>query len=225
MAQRTTPMLRQPTHHPDPALVLAFAAGALDPARALLVDTHLTFCDACRELARETEAIGGALLASEADAPLAADALARVLAQIDGAAGKEVPAAPLGRHASALMRLPDPVRDAAASALAQRRFRFAGPGLRTLALDDAGAVQLLRIEPGWGPPRHGHGGQEWTLVLTGAFRDERGRYGPGDVAHSDPALEHRPVAEPGEVCYALAVTDAPLRFKGAAGFLQRLFGA
>ncbi len=35
-------------HHPEEALLLAHAAGGVDPAMALIVATHLHFCAACR---------------------------------------------------------------------------------------------------------------------------------------------------------------------------------
>ncbi|MEM6850922.1 MAG: cupin domain-containing protein, partial [Pseudomonadota bacterium] len=82
-------------------------------------------------------------------------------------------------------------------------------------------VDLLRIQPGFGAPRHTHEGAEITLVVRGAFSDETGRYGPGDVSIASQAVTHRPIAEEGETCYALSVTDAPLAFTGALGWLQR----
>ena len=44
----------------------------------------------------------------------------------------------------------------------------------------------------------------------------------GDIAIGDESVTHRPIAEPGEVCFALAVTTAPLKFKGPLGVLQRV---
>ena len=61
-------------------------------------------------------------------------------------------------------------------------------------------------------------------MLQGAFRDETGRFGRGDLEDADPTLEHQPVAEAGEDCICLAVTDAPLRFKALIPrLLQPLF--
>ena len=84
---------------------------------------------------------------------------------------------------------------------------------------------LLRIAPGKSMPLHSHQGSEITVVLKGAYRDELGRFGPGDVADLDDAIQHRPVTEPGEPCICLAATDAPLRFPGRiARMLQPLLG-
>ena len=85
-------------------------------------------------------------------------------------------------------------------------------------------VELLRIEPGHGAPRHTHEGTEYTLVVSGGFTDENGSYGPGEVSIVDSSHTHQPIADPGEICYALAVTDGNLKFTGWLGALQKLFG-
>jgi len=53
------------------------------------------------------------------------------------------------------------------------------------------------------------------------FADDSGRFARGDVETADADLVHQPVAEPGEDCICLAVTDAPLRFRSP---LARLAG-
>ena len=74
-------------------------------------------------------------------------------------------------------------------------------------------------------PQHTHEGSELTLVLEGAFRDKTGRYARGDLALADGSIEHRPVAEPGEDCMCLTVTDAPLRLTGTETALLRRLAA
>lgn len=157
------------------------------------------------------------------------------------AAGRAARAGRLAPPAEEIARLPAPVR--ARVAACGRRWSFVAPGVRALDLEmtpaaagpetarapargqrKGGEVRLYRIEPGHGVPAHGHHGGEVTLVLTGAFADGRDRYGPGDIAVAGPDITHKPVAEPGAVCYALAITDAPLRLTGALGVVQRLLG-
>jgi putative transcriptional regulator len=129
-----------------------------------------------------------------------------------------------------LKALPDMLRRTATDALQSAHWRFASPGVRALDMShvvpraNAGEVQLLKIWPGFGVPRHTHAGEEFSLVLTGAFRDEVGYYGPGDVSIGVPGMVHRPVAEPGDLCLVLAVKDAPLLFKGPLGVIQRVLG-
>ena len=210
-------------------LLFAYAAGGASRAMGLLVETYLQLRPEARDEAALYEAMGGALLESEPEAALSEGALDAVLARLGDQDADEAPVnddAPLADD-DPIRAFPEPLQAAARAALAKRSWKFAGPGLRVLSLgedDEPSDVSLLRIQPGHGAPRHTHRGAEVTLVVRGAFRDETGRYGPGDVSIASPELTHRPVAEPGETCYALAVTNAPLQFTGPLGWVQRAFG-
>ena len=75
----------------------------------------------------------------------------------------------------------------------------------------AATVRLLSIPAGAAMPDHGHRGTELTLVLKGAFTDEDGRFGRGDIEIANEDLHHTPIADDGADCICLAATDAPLR--------------
>jgi putative transcriptional regulator len=62
-----------------------------------------------------------------------------------------------------------------------------------------------------------------TLVLLGGFTSLGRRFGRGDVEIADDSVEHQPVADDGDDCVCLAVTDAPLRFKSLAARLVQPF--
>ncbi|MEQ8965761.1 MAG: ChrR family anti-sigma-E factor [Azospirillaceae bacterium] len=132
------------------------------------------------------------------------------------------PAAP-GRHA--IDRVPAPLRGYIGGDLESQPWRPVMRGLDELpiAIDGVATVKLLRIRGGTAMPRHTHSGTEMTLVLEGGFSDERGHFLRGDVAVTDAAVDHRPVADPGEDCYCLTVTDAPLRLTGPIGRLLNPF--
>jgi putative transcriptional regulator len=89
-----------------------------------------------------------------------------------------------------------------------------------LSSSTSSSLYMLNIAPGKAVPEHGHGGAEMTLILSGAYNDELGRFGPGDIADLDEHLEHQPKVEPEEPCICLVATEAPTRFKG---FFSRLF--
>ncbi|MEM9754924.1 MAG: cupin domain-containing protein, partial [Pseudomonadota bacterium] len=55
---------------------------------------------------------------------------------------------------------------------------------------------------------------EMTLVLQGAYRDEDGRYGRGDIEVAGEDVHHTPVAEDGDPCICLIATNAKLKFEG-----------
>lgn len=207
------------TSHPAEAMVLAHAAGALEPGLALVVSAHLSMCPHCRALSCEAEDVGGILIEAMAPSAMSDDALQNVLGRIDGVATSRPLVA--GSHS----HLPEPVRQAIAVSGKTMRFRKRGVAALDLGAVDkkgAGQLTLYRIKPGASVPHHGHRGSEITLVLTGAFSDETGIYRAGDVAVGAPAIRHRPRAEPGEVCFALAYTDAPLAFFGWLGAMQRM---
>lgn len=216
-------------------LQAAYAAGVLDPAMRLLVETQAAIRHDAQADLEVAESLAGLFLEYERPAPVASgsfDAVMDRIAQDSGSGGDHVdhPTRRAARAACAvideILHLPRPVQDHALDAIAAGGWTFAGPGLRSLPLhvgEGASKAEILRIEPGWGAPRHSHNGGEYTLVLAGSFSDERGRYRLGDIACAGPSVTHRPIADQGEVCYSLAVTDAPVALTGALGFLQRLW--
>lgn len=225
------------TNHPlGDEIYAAYAAGALSGPMRLLVDTQAEVRAEVRAERDAAEAVAGALLESVEPAPVRDTSLQEVLAAIDAEearAGEAGPIAPsrdetrarraaeaAGRSLRELLELPASVRDLA---LEKAAWSFAGPGVKRMELlrEGPAKAELIRLEPGRGVPRHGHDCKEFTLVLTGAFHDGFDRYGAGELCAADPDLEHKPVAEPGEVCIALAVTDGPLAFTGPLGWVQR----
>jgi len=218
-----------PKHHPEADALAEYAAGTLAPAAALVIASHAALCPHCHGQIMAGEALGGILLEEIEPVALAPDALDQFFARIDGE--KAAPPAPVRPPAPAdpiIAALPGPVRPYARRARAQGGWRFRGAGIRALALeagqDGAGSIEILKIAPGKRVPRHSHHGQEVTLVLAGGFSDETGSYGPGDLSFGSPDLTHQPIADPGEPCIVLAVTDAPLRLTGALGMIQRVIG-
>ena len=193
---------------------------------ALLLDTKRTLDGG----AEEADALGGAFLEMETPAPMNADSFERVMREIDElevqlSAKMRVRAArKAAKHADEVAGLPEPLRSAAIEALEKGSWEFAGFGMLSLDVMNEGGVRarLMRIEPGNGVPMHSHSGREFTLVLQGAFEDGRNRYGRGDLCEAGPDDTHRPKALPGEICFALAVTEAPMAFNGIYGVFSRL---
>ena len=62
---------------------MGYAAGHLSEAFSLVVATHVTLCDDCRARLESLEALGGAVLDAEEEAPVSIDALARMMARLD----------------------------------------------------------------------------------------------------------------------------------------------
>lgn len=212
-------------------LYSAYAAGCIDPAFALMVEAQSLMRSDVRASVAMSEMISGSFLDSAPPARMSDGVLDRTLARIDAleaapekqrAAGKAA-----GDAISEILSLPEPVRGAAIDAAGKQGWQMMGIGLKRLKLDVGSSmeVELYRINAGSKIPRHSHGGNEFTMVLSGGFSDERGTYGPGDVCVNGPADTHQPIADEDEVCYALAVRDGGLHFTGVLGMVQRLLGA
>lgn len=194
-------------HHVSEDLLLEYAAGGLDEGASLLVACHVALCESCRALVAEAEALGGALLDGAAPEALAEDAAATVLARLEA---KPV-AAPA--RVGGDKRLPLPLRRYVGEA--GERWQTMAPGAKQLLLHTSprSTARLLRFAPGVRVPEHTHSGRELTLVVTGAYRDSFGTFGRGDVAEHDDRVMHQPTVTDDAECIALAVTDAPLRFR------------
>jgi putative transcriptional regulator len=210
-------------HHPDDATLVAYAAGAVTEGISLVVAAHLDLCPQCRARVRDATDLGGTLLAGLDPAPLGEGALAATLARIgDGPDAQPEPVQfPRPRSVGGLPAtlapwLPTGLDGVSWRALVPgiRHFRF--PGVDS----GGGTVRLLAIAPGTALPHHGHGGTELTLVLSGSFADEIGRFQAGDLADLDPSAQHQPMADTDRPCICLIATDARLRFSGV---LNRLF--
>ncbi len=243
MSDELNPRVEPPVPVPDFGLgeevLLDYVTGTLDDATALMVAALMELNPQVRAMVDLMTDVGGVLLEEVEPVAMVAGALESVLAQLDTATVLEPAVAdadkgPAGnqKHSDELALLPAAVRRQVQTR--DGTWSFVAPGVKAIDLGiegpagaDAstrGEVKLYRLEPGRGVYGHTHKGQEVTLVLTGAFADAHGRFGPGDISIASPEVTHRPVAEKGAVCYALAITDAPLRLTGALGLVQRVLG-
>lgn len=201
-------------HHLSDQLLTAYAAGTLPEAFSLAIATHISLCDDCRAVLAACEALGGAVLDAQAGGVALSDgALDALMARLDGL--PVTAAKPTAKPAHPV--LPAPLVDYVGADMSKIKWRSLGMGVRQAILPTKGrgaSARLLYIPAGQAVPDHGHRGMELTLVLQGAFRDDKQRFARGDIEIADEADQHTPVAEAGEPCICLAVTDAPLRFSG-----------
>lgn len=198
-------------HHLDDATLMAYAAGTLPEAFNLAVAAHVSLCDDCRAAVGSYDAVGGSLVDAVAVAELSDQSLERALARLDVPLG-EVPPRPVLKPGT----LPGPLQDYVGGDLESIKWHPIGMGVKQAILKTSAdaTARLLFIPAGVALPDHSHGGAELTLVLQGAFFDEEDRFGRGDVEIADGSVTHTPIADIGEDCICLAVTDAPLQFKG-----------
>lgn len=215
------------THHPHDDLLVAYAAGDLAEAWSLLVATHAALCPSCRAEIGKAEAMGGWLIDEAVPVTVSEGALAQTLtrvAEVDREPRRETAESSLAGSVRPV--LPEPLRSYAGGDLDALSWRKLGRKVSHIPLVSGAngtTARLLRIPAGEAVPEHGHNGTELTLVLAGSFCDGSTRFARGDVETADDEVVHQPVAEPGETCICLAVTDAPLRFRGWVARLVQPF--
>jgi len=201
-------------HHLTDDLLLAYAAGTLQEGWSLAAAAHLSLCPECRAREAQFAAIGGAAFENFDGAPMGGSALADCLARLDNTEPEELPAA---RDPAETAVLPKPLRDYVGGDVDSVRWSMVGGGVHQRLLtipSGSGQARLLRIKAGEAVPEHGHRGLELTLVLAGSFADGGKEFRRGDIEVADQDVQHTPIAGYGEPCICLAVTDAPLVFRG-----------
>lgn len=207
------------THHLTDDLILGYSAGTLPEAVNLIIATHISLCDECRAAIEAQDAVGGAVLETAKGMPVSDAFLDGALAMIRGG-----DFAPTARPVDTVRDdiAPAPLRDYIGGSLDDVKWRPIGMGVKQAILPTSreASARLLFIPAGTAMPDHGHRGLELTLVLKGAFHDDEGYFGRGDIEIANEELHHTPVADIAEDCICLAVTDAPLRLKGLARLAQ-----
>ncbi|QSZ22774.1 ChrR family anti-sigma-E factor [Rhizobium sp. NZLR1] len=194
------------------ALMAHYVAGSLPEPARVLVRSHLEMTPDNRSLVKSLELLAGEALES---APVAAiaDRDRRLSAIFSSAPPVSVPRA-AARPENVLF--PQALRDLVGREVEDVPWRKRLPGFKEYCFDmDGCEVNLMWIRPGRALPAHTHKGMELILILDGAFNDERGRFGPGDISIADETVDHRPVAEKDRPCIAFAVSDGPVRLTGS----------
>jgi putative transcriptional regulator len=209
-------------HHPTDSLLAAFAAGTLDHGQHVAIATHLVSCPQCRTFIRSMEQVGGEVLTSLPPATMANGALAAVEARLNEPV----------RPAAANMTPTVPEAEVPGLPKFLRRYPFGNwkwvaPSvhLRRIMLPHASdtRVFLLKSGPGTKMLEHAHTGFEMTCVLSGAFSQGGGHFGPGDFDLGDETVDHEPVVDRGEDCVCLVAMQGSLRLNGFLGRIMQPF--
>jgi putative transcriptional regulator len=213
-------------HHLSDTTLGSFTAGTLMESISLVVASHLSVCRVCQARHNQLEYIGGMHLLQAPTATTSVDFLQKTLLKL----GKQEIASSQ-THASANLQindtLPSPLRQFIPTELENIEWNSLVPGIKAYPLTGLntgnGTLSLLKIAPGMSIPGHSHQGAELTLVLKGAFIDEVGQFGEGDIADLDDSTQHQPIADTREACICLIATDASLKFTGLMPRLVQYF--
>lgn len=196
-------------NHPVQEVLVDFAAGNLSYHETLMISTHLSFCDHCREQVMALECLGGELLNDLPGEPVSDTLLQQCMAaieQIQPILANDIPQPPAG--------IPRPLQRLIRSGYDQLQWRSVLPNVQLCELDQSPTgetISLYRIKPGAQIPMHTHRGNEFTVILQGGFSDALGQYHVGDYLHRAGQHEHAPTADAGDDCICLTVTEQPLK--------------
>ena len=208
-----------PNHHPNSALLMAYASGSLTEAFSLVVASHLSFCQECHQKVNDAEMIGGALIDDLEPSNVKMNSLDQILSKLDDISQDP----PTVNSPSGDDEIPQPLWNYINSPLDDLNWKFLAPGLRHVSIDadagKSGTVRLFKITPGTTLPTHSHSGSELALILRGSYSDEIGRFKRGDVADVDHDDTHQPIADTGQECICLIATEGPTVYQG---FLNRV---
>lgn len=212
-------------HHPPLELLFDYATGSLPEPVALVVASHTSLCDQCREKVQFFEGVGGALL--DAIDPVDVDqcAFEAVMSRLDEPEvitstqieAKDVETAKIA---------PEPLLPYLGRGLAHLAWRGVGRMFDEVPLQltiKGFKASLMRLRPGAEMPIHTHRGTEYTLVLEGGYKDNGEQFVRGDFAFKDSSHEHRPIVDADGSCLCLVVLDAPVKLTGAVARLVNPF--
>jgi putative transcriptional regulator len=218
----------KPSVHPQieenyHALMLAYAAGVLNQAQSLAVAVHMAMSPQARQIVRQCEAIGAALMECECEPQaMRGNALDNVLAKID-AAPKQPPRPRAHVMLPPEIRIPLSLLDRVACRPCQPQWKrvFTGLHICDLPLEcRESRVQFIKGQPSAKMPAHTHRTMEITLVLDGAYEDEMGLHRRGDLVVLDADDDHQTQACRKNGVVAMVVSDAPVKFSGLAALLN-----
>jgi putative transcriptional regulator len=207
-----------------PELLLDYATGAAAEPVALAVATYLALNPAVASLYHDLNAVGGALLDNCAPAPMSEGALAAILKRLDSVPVE--PRMPAALTSDAACRVPYPLQAYIGSSWENLHWKSVTAGVEeyVIASHTRGwRTSLLRIAPGKAMPTHTHAGEEYTIVLDGAYVDENGAFARGSIEVADSSTVHKPVSDPVAGCVCLAVLSAPLQLTGFIGWFVNPF--
>jgi putative transcriptional regulator len=204
--------------HPQDELLASYSAGSLPLSQALCISTHVERCHECGRKLQRLNRLGSELMHQLEPAPASSDLKSKLFERLDALSVDDAePAA--ARSASSIPRC---LRQFVHGDYDELPWRRVSADIHSVELcrDFNGArVELLKIKPGGSAHTHTHLGDEYTVILEGAFSDESGFYARGDFLLRDHSDRHTPVATRDRECICLAVTEGPIQF---TGFFSRL---
>ncbi|WP_429911376.1 cupin domain-containing protein [Glycocaulis sp.] len=192
----------------EDAHLFDYAAGTGPAAIRLLAECQAALNPQASAYVRAAETGFGGLLAGLHPASMPANALDAVLARAEEPAAGAPDDDQVLDPSTGLPRALSPYIERSASGGLNWSRRLGG--VQEIVLDavsdETAEASLVLLKPGGGIPPHDHGGEELTLVLTGAFHDGHALYRAGDLCSAAPGMRHRPAVQGNVACICLTVS-------------------
>ncbi|WP_417531537.1 ChrR family anti-sigma-E factor [Marinobacter lipolyticus] len=199
-------------HHPDSLTLMEYSAGNLTEPHALCIRLHLDKCPHCQSRVDTLDSLGAVMMENQPKADVSESMFDSILARIDSDSDENEVMARVSVRTSPLQKL---LGDDLNSLPWKRQLgdvsvldiseRFPGQHEQ---------VVLQKLAAGGKAPIHTHRGEETTIVLQGAFADQKGVFNQWDFVVLNEQDEHKPVAVGCEDCITLSVLSAPVKLTG-----------
>ena len=200
-------------HHPDTLTLMEFSAGNLSEPHALCIRLHLDQCPHCRSRVDTLDSLGAVMMESQPQVGVSSDMFDAILPRIDSE--PDMTETYISTQAKRMSPLQKLLGDDLNSLPWKRQLgdvsvldiseRFPGQNEQ---------VVLQKLAAGGKAPAHTHRGSETTIVLQGAFSDQKGVFNQWDFVVLNQEDEHKPVAVGCEDCITLSVLSAPVKLTG-----------
>ncbi|WP_166262315.1 ChrR family anti-sigma-E factor [Marinobacter salicampi] len=199
-------------HHPDSFSLMEYSAGNLTEPHALCIRLHLDQCSHCRSRVDMLDSLGAIMMEQQPQVSVADTTFDSILARIDEGPGPDQVEAQQRRSVGPLQKL-------LGNDLDSLPWKRQLGDVSVLDISDrfpgqTEQVVLQKLTAGGKAPTHTHRGEETTIVLQGAFADNKGIFNQWDFVVLNQQDEHKPIALEGDDCITLSVLSAPVKLTG-----------
>ena len=179
-------------HHPDTLTLMEFSAGNLSEPHALCIRLHLDQCPHCRSRVDTLDSLGAVMMENQPQVGVSSDMFDAILSRIDSEPDMtETYISTQAKRMSPLQKLLGDDLDALPwkrqlgdVSVLDISERFPGQNEQ---------VVLQKLAAGGKAPAHTHRGNETTIVLQGAFADQKGVFNQWDFVVLNQEDEHKQI--------------------------------
>ncbi|MGO1500498.1 MAG: ChrR family anti-sigma-E factor [Marinobacter sp.] len=199
-------------HHPDSLSLMEFSAGNMSEPHALCIRLHLDKCALCRSRVDTLDSLGAVMMEKQPKVSVSESMFDSILAKIDSSPAPERPPNAAPKISVLQKLLGDDINNL------PWKHQLGDVSVLDITekfLGQNEQVVLQKLNAGGKAPVHTHRGVETTIVLQGAFSDQKGVFSQWDFVVLTDQDEHKPVAIGCDDCITLSVLSAPIKLTGA----------